>query len=384
VYTLGTGFPINGILGYSRDSQLGSPNLKPERMTTIEFGTDLNFFENRLGLEFTWYKSNSRDQIFSVPVSEATGYPEIITNVGEIENKGLELILSGTPVIASDFRWDVLVNYTRNRNRVVDLAEGLEEFAIGDQFGYVSSSVTMKLREGDPYGNLYGRSYQRYYGAVVPPDVTAVDFDRPLLIGANGFPVVNTQQLIIGNAMPKWLGGIRNTFSYKGLSLSFLVDARWGLDQYDQYHNFLSAFGKLSYSEHRDDVVVFDGVVADGTANTKQVWLGQGVGPDGVDYGGGFYRTYHRNVSENFVKDASYVKLRNASIGYRLPSSVLSRTPFKSVGITATVNNIILWTPWINYDPESFSSGAGSNATAFSGLGYPGVTSTQFTLNLTL
>src|SRR5690606_39098027 len=196
--------------------------------------------------------------------------------------------------------------------------------------------------------------------------------------------VVNTQQLIIGNAQPKWLGGIRNTLTYKGVSLSFLVDARWGVDQYDQYHNFLSAFGKLSYSENRNDVVVFDGVLADGTPNTQEVWLGQALGPDGRDYGAGFYRTYHRNVSENFVKDASFIKLRNASIGYQLPASLLSRTPFKSVGITATVNNIILWTPWINYDPESFSSGASSNATAFSGLGYPGVTSTQFTLNLTL
>src|SRR5690606_36989969 len=243
VYALGSGFPVNGVLGYSRDNRLGSPFLKPERSATIEFGTDLMFFENRLGLEFTWYKSNSRDQIFSVPVSEATGYPEITTNVGELENRGFEILLTGAPVVTSGFRWDVSFNFTRNRNRVVDLAEGLEEFPIGDQFGYVGSSVTMQLREGDPYGNLYGRSYERYY-ETPPTDLNAVDFSRPLLIGANGFPVVNTSQLIIGNAMPKWLGGIRNTFSYRGVTLSFLIDARWGLDQYDQYHNFLSAFGK--------------------------------------------------------------------------------------------------------------------------------------------
>lgn len=383
LYELSDGFPVNGQLGYSRGISKGSPELKPERTSTIEFGTDLTFLDNRLGLEFTWYQSNSRDQIFRVPVSETTGYGEIITNVGEIENKGIELLLRGTPVLRSDFSWEVLVNFTRNRNRVFNLAEGLEEFPIGSQFGYVGSSVTMKVREGDPYGNLYGRSYQRYY-ATAPANLTTLDHERPLLIGANGFPVLNTTQLIIGNAMPKWLGGIRNTFTYKGVSLSFLVDARWGLDQYDQYHNFLSAFGKLAYSENRNDVVVFDGVTVDGSANTKEVWLGQGIGPDGVDYGAGFYRSYHRNVSENFVKDASFIKLRNASIGYQLPRHILERTPFQSVGLSATVNNVILWTPWINYDPESFSSGAGSNATAFSGLGYPGVMSTQFTLNLTL
>src|SRR5690606_25024362 len=179
----------------------------------------------------------------------------------EIENNGFEFLLRGTPIVASNFRWDVLVNFTRNRNRVVDLAEGLDEFPVGSQFGYVGSDVTMQLREGDPYGNLYGRSYHRYY-ETAPENLTAVDYDRPLLIGANGFPVLNTTQLVIGNAMPKWLGGIRNTFSYGNITLSFLIDARWGLDQYDQYHNFLSAFGKLAYSENRNDVVVFDGVTA--------------------------------------------------------------------------------------------------------------------------
>ena len=382
VYELSSGFPVNGQLGYSRSVSKGSPELKPERTSTIEFGTDLTFLENRLGVEFTWYQSNSRDQIFRVPVSETSGYGEIVTNVGEIENKGIELLVRGTPVLTSDFRWEVLVNFTRNRNRVIDLAEGLEEFPIASQFGYVGSTVTMKVREGDPYGNLYGRSYQRYY-ATAPDNLTALDHGRSLLIGANGFPVLNTTQLIIGNAMPEWLGGIRNTFTYKGITLSFLIDTRWGIDQYDQYHNFLTAFGKLAHSENRNDVVVFDGVTADGSVNTKEVWLGQGIGPDGVDYGAGFYRNYHRNASENFVKDASFIKLRNASIGYQLPKSILERTPFKAVGLNATVNNVILWTPWINYDPESFSSGAGSNATAFSGLGYPGVMSTQFTLNLT-
>ncbi len=383
VYTKGVGFPIDGVLGFSRGNLKGSNELKPERTTTLEFGTDLNFFGNRLGLEFTWYKSNSRDQIFRVPVSETTGYAEIVTNVGEIENNGVELILSGTPVVSGDFRWDVLLNFTRNRNRIVEMAEGLNEFTIASQFGYVGSTVTMKLKEGDAYGNLYGSSYQRYY-ATLPTDLRYLDHDRALLIGANGFPVPNTQQLILGNSQPKWLGGIRNTLSYRNVTFSFLIDARWGLDQYDQYHNFLSAFGKLSYSEDRDDVVIFDGLTGDGSVNSTPVWLGQAIGPDGANYGAGFYRTYHRNVSENFVKDASFIKLRNVSIGYELPGTIIERTPFQSVSISATVNNIILWTPWTNYDPESFSGGAASNGTGFSGLGYPGVMSTLFSLNLTL
>jgi TonB-linked SusC/RagA family outer membrane protein len=384
VYEKGLGFPIEGVLAYSRAATRGNENLKPERTRTIDLGTELKFFDNRLGVEFTWYKSNSKDQIFQVPISETTGYALVVENVGEIENKGIELIVSASPVRTSSFQWDIFANFTRNRNRVVDIAEGLDEFPLEEQFGYSGSTVTMKLKEGDAYGNLYGTSYRRYYPDEAPDDLKYVDYDRPLLIGANGFPVRNTSQLVLGNAQPKWLGGIRNTFTYKGFSLSLLVDARWGVDQYDQFHNFLSAFGKLDYSENRNDVVVFDGVLADGTPNTKEVFLGQGVGPDGVDYGQGFYRVYFRTTSENFVKDASFVKLRNISLSYSLPKTWLQKTPFQSASVSATVNNIILWTPWINFDPESFSSGAGGNATGFSGLTYPSTMSTLFSVHLTL
>lgn len=384
VYEKGLGFPIDGILAYSRANIRGNQQLKPERTQTIDLGAEFRLFDDRMGLEFTWYKSNSRDQIFQVPISETTGYGLFVENVGEIENRGIEVVLSGSPVRTTDFEWNMLLNFTRNRNSVVDIAEGLDEFPIAEQFGYSGSTVTMKLKEGDAYGNLYGTSYQRYYGSEAPDDLKYLDHDRALLIGANGFPVRNTSQLVLGNAQPKWVGGIRNSFSYKGLMLSFLVDARWGLDQYDQFHNFMAAFGKLDYSENRNDVVVFDGVLADGTPNTKEVFLGQALGPDGVDYGQGFYRVYFRTTSENFVKNASFIKLRNVSLSYGLPKSWLQKTPFQSVSVSATVNNIILWTPWINFDPESFSAGAGGNATGFSGLTYPSTMSTLFSLNLTL
>jgi TonB-linked SusC/RagA family outer membrane protein len=391
VYTKGLGFPIDGTLGYSRDDLKGSSTLKPERTRTIDVGAELKFLDNRIGVEVAWYKSNSRDQIFKVPVSETTGYARIVTNVGEIENKGIEIILSASPVRSTDFKWDVMVNFTRNRNKVVDIAEGLDEFPIAEQFGYSGSTVTMKLKEGDPYGDLYGSSFQRYYPQdALPVNLKYLDHDRPLLIGTNGFPIRNTQQLVLGNTQPKWLGGIRNTFTYKSVSLSFLIDARWGQDQYDQFHNFLSAFGKLDYSENRNDVVVFDGLLEDGTPNTKEVFLGQSIGPDGVDYAQGFYREYFRRTSENFVKDASFIKLRNISLSYSLPKTLLQKTPFQAVSVSATVNNIILWTPWINFDPESFSNSPGpngnasGNTTGFSGLGYPSTMSTLFSVNLTL
>ena len=377
-------FPLNDQIGFTRGNVLGLPDLRPERTSSIELGTDLRFFENRLSLDLTWYRTNSRDQIVSVPVSNATGYTRFVTNAGEIQNQGIELILGVTPVRTADFSWDVSLNFSRNRNTVEAIREGIETIVVGDQFGYVGSTVTMQLIEGDAYGNLYGRSYERYYPEGAPEDLTVLDEDRPLLIGDNGFPLTNTDQLILGNAQPDWFGGITNTFTYRGLNLSFLIDARMGIDQYDQYGNFYSAFGKLAYSLNRNDVVVFDGVLADGSPNTQEVWLGQGIGPDGGNYGAGFYRNYYRGVSENFVKDASFVKLRNIRLGYTFGGSLLDATPFSAANVSVTANNIILWTPWDGFDPESFSAGAGGNATAFTGLGYPGVQSLFFTLKLTL
>ena len=377
-------FPLNGQVGFTRNNVRGTPELKPERTSSVELGTDLRFFENRLNLDFTWYQTNSRDQILSVPVSNATGFTSIITNAGNIQNQGIELILGATPIRTGNFSWDVSLNFTRNRNVIKELREGLEAIQIGSQFGYAGSTVALRLEEGDPYGNLYGSSYERYYPDGPPEGLRYLDEDRALLIGDDGFPVANSEQLILGNAQPDWFGGISNTFAYRGLELSFLIDARMGIDQYDQYGNFYSAFGKLAYSLNRNDVVVFDEVQADGSPNSQEVWLGQGVGPDGEDYGAGFYRNAYRGISENFVKNASFVKLRNIRLGYNFASSLLDATPFSAASVAIVANNIILWTPWDGYDPESFSEGAGSNATAFTGLGYPGVQSLFFTLNITL
>lgn len=375
------GVPLNGQVRFSRFGRFGDPELKPERTRAIELGADLRFLQNRLGLDFTWYKSNSKDQIIPVPVSEAAGFSTFVTNAGEIENRGVEFILRGTPVRNEDFRWEVSFNAAYNNNEVVSIREGIEEIEVGNQFGYAGSRVYMILREGEAYGNLFGSSYQRF-GA--DPENTFLNRDLPLVIGANGFPVRNGNLLVLGNAVPKWIGGLRNDFTYKGFDFSFLIDFRTGLEQYNQYDNFFSAFGIAEYTLARNDTRVFDGVLADGTPNTQEVWLGQGVGPDGRNYGAGFYRNTYRGVSENFVHDASFIKLRNITLGYNFQENVLEYLPFRTARVSLAANNIILYTPWDGFDPESFSAGAGGNAIGFTGLGYPGVQSLFFSLNLGL
>ena len=374
-------FPLGGQVGFTRFSQFGDLELKPEKTTAIEFGTDLRFFENRLGLDVTWYKSNSKDQIIPVPVSETAGFSTFVTNAGEIENRGWEFILRGTPIKQENFRWDVSFNASYNKNEVKSIKEGIEEIVVGSQFGYGGASVTIKLLEGEPYGNIFGASYSRL-GA--DPNSIYLNQGLPVIIGEDGFPDRNGSQLVLGNTTPKWIGGLKNDFTYKGFDFSFLIDFRAGVDQYNQYDNFFSAFGISKYTLNRNETIVFDGVLEDGSPNTQPVWLGQGEGPDGRDYGAGFYRNTYRTVSENFVQDAAFIKLRNITLGYNFQDNILKALPFESARLSVAANNIILYTPWDGFDPESFSSGAGGNATGLTGLGYPGVRSFFFTLNLGL
>jgi len=383
------GGPIaNSIIGWTRADIKTDPDLKPEFTSTFEAGAELRFFQNRLGVDFTWYTSKSTDLLMSVPIPSSSGYDVFYTNAGAIRNRGVEISLSGTPVKGRNFNWDVRVNFSTNRNRVLALRDDVDEVVVGSQFGYASSDATMKYIVGYPVGAIFGRSYARYYGNDPEPDLT-IDKSRPILIQSSGslagFPVINTTQKYLGNAQPNWIGAITNSFSYKGIGLSFLIDVRQGVQKYNQFANFMAAFGASKMTENRDETRVFDGVFSDGKPNDIPVYLGQGEGPDGRDYGNGYYRNVFRGVTEEFIEDASWVRLRNVSLSYQLPSRLLERTRFISgVNITLTGNNLWLHTDYTGFDPESSSFNAGNNAAdAFAGFTYPAVRSFLASINVT-
>ena len=370
---------------WTRGDARGDELLKPERTTTLEIGTELRFLKNRLGLDFNWYKLNSRDQIIPVSVSPSAGYTSVIINAGEIENKGIELVLNATPVKTQDFTWDATLNFARNRNKVVSIREGLSEIVVGSHFGYSGSTATMKYVPGYAVGNIYGSSYQRYYAGKADDKVT-VDNSLPIVIAATGsnagFPMRDATQRILGNSQPDWIGGLSNTLSYKNFTLSFLWETQQGQERYNQLGNFMSAFGIAKYTEDRNTSRVFEGVLPNGTPNTQTVWLGQGVGPDTRNYTAGFYRNVHRTVTENFVEDASWIRLRNLSLGYNIPTSILKRTFIQNINVSLTGNNLLLFTDYSGFDPETSSFSAGSNIDAFSGFSYPAVRSYLFSINV--
>ena len=373
-----------GVTGVTRASNLGDPGLRPEFTNTYEAGLEMSFFQNRLGFDFTYYNSLSEDQIIPINVSSSTGWVRALVNSGSMRNQGIEVILRGTPVKSTNFQWDAILNYSTNKNMVVSIRDGFTELPYGfSSGGYLNSPVTMKLIPGEPYGNIYGTVYARYYGGA-KEDPLRTDKSKPMIIGANGFPVlapVSTQKLL-GNSQPKGIAGFTNTFTYKNFSLSALIDARWGFQKFNRLENFFAAFGIADYTEDRRSYKVFDGVLADGTPNTKKVWLDQAMGPDGVNYGEGYYRNYYRAISEPFVQDASWVRLRSASLSYSFPKSWLPKKVIRNINLAVTGNNLILITSYYGLDPESISSDSGSNVDGSAGFTYPAARSIMFTLNI--
>jgi TonB-linked SusC/RagA family outer membrane protein len=378
-YNIGT--PLsNGVLPFTLDPQAGDANLKPEFTTSYEAGTELRFLKNRLSFDFTYYNNKSKDLIIPVSVAPTTGRNQIYLNSGSIRNKGVEISASGTPVQTSDFSWSVNANYTRNKNTVLSIYPGLTEIPMGSQFGYLSSTVTQKYVPGLPVGALFGRTYKRFGDTG-----TELNKSLPIVIGADGFPVLNpaTTQQYIANSQPKWIGSIGSTFKYKSLSLYVLFDTQQGVYRYNQLANFMGAFALQKSSENREDFVVFPGVTADGAPNTKSVWLGQGVGPDGVNYGNGYYRNVYRGGSETFIEDASWVRLRTATLSYALPEKFVQRSGFiNNATISFTGNNLWLSTKFTGFDPESSSTSSGSVTDGFAGFTYPATKSYIFSLNV--
>ncbi|MEO8820309.1 MAG: SusC/RagA family TonB-linked outer membrane protein, partial [Ginsengibacter sp.] len=378
------GSPINNTALWTRSNSAGVHDLRPEKTNAFEVGTDLDFLNSRFGLNFTWYRSKSNDLITDVATAASTGFTSITLNSADIQNKGVELSLRGTPIKTKNVTWNLMVNYSANRNEVVSIYPGLKQYTIGSSFGYGGAGPSFILTPGQSIGNIYGTHWVRYSGKN-PQDSLYIDKDLPIVIGANGFPLraPGSDQKVVGNSLPKWIGSISSTLNYKNWGFTFLIDTRQGLQKYNQLDNYMAAFGIAKYTENRDQTIVFPGVHADGTPNTTPVFLGQGVGPDGVNYGDGYYRKIYRGVTENFVQDASWVRLRTVSVSYTLPSKWLKKSIISRATVSFTGNNLWLSTPYNGFDPEASDAIAGSlTASSQAGFTYPQLRNYLFTVNV--
>ncbi len=355
--------PVTGneVNGFRQRSIVGDANLRPETTTSLEFGADLRFFNNRLGLDIAWFQQNSKDQIIQVPVTNTTGFSRFVTNAGEIQNTGIEILANVTPVRTRDFSWDVSLNYSSIEGEVISIREGIEQIEL---FSGGATGIAYRYVPGGKVGDLYGFKHER-------------NEDGELIIGSDGFPFIRTDTTyLVGNALPDFTAGMTNTFRWKGLSFSFLLEWRQGGDLVDMGIRNSIRNGLLDMTERRYEQVVFQGVTESGEPNTTPVEIN----------GESLYRSYGRynGSADVTLEDGSWFRLRRVSIGYSLPKALLGEGNFISgARISLTGNNLLINTPFRGFDPETNYFGSGSSIYGYTGLQSPGVRSYIAALNLT-
>jgi TonB-linked SusC/RagA family outer membrane protein len=331
-------YPLpNGIGGVELSNVAGNPFLKPERNKTSEIGTELRFLKNRIGLDVTYYRGVNVDQIISVTVPGSTGFTNQLINAGTIENKGWEIVGTFTPVQHKDFRWDIVTNFTRNRNMVLELP--VDRIALSG-FGNLRPLV----KKGEPYSVFYGTGFMRSQNGDV-------------IIGNDGYPLRQmptaenpSGDIKIGDPNPDFLLGIRNNFSYKGVGLTFLWDIRVGGDVANISTNWQRAQGVPTFTYDRGHMVVFKGVTADGSPNTQAVLIDQASYYARANYG-------DRTIAERFVEDGSWVRLRDVTLSYNLPKSLIGKIGLKSMDFGIYGRNLLLFTGYSGIDPETNFAG---------------------------
>jgi TonB-linked SusC/RagA family outer membrane protein len=310
---------------------LPNTTLKPQKNESLEFGADLRFFLDRVRLDFTYYNQKSINQIVDIATSAASGYTAKTVNAGRIDNKGVEILLALTPVKSNDFRWDITFNFAKNKNEVVELAEGIERFVLGSYW-----SLQVLAMPGGAYGVLYGYDFDR------APDGN--------IIYTNGLPTQGELKPL-GNATPDWLGGMLNEFSYKGWNASFLIDTKQGGDVYSMTTTWGRYAGALEETLiGREGGIVGDGVMPDGNG---------GFVPNTVVASAEAFNkaAYVSDVAYSSVFDGSYIKLREIKLGYTFKNS--NRIPIKDINVSLVGRNLaILSTTVPHIDPETaFNSG---------------------------
>ncbi|MBB3695987.1 SusC/RagA family TonB-linked outer membrane protein [Flammeovirga yaeyamensis] len=330
----GFGYSMGGIEGQMIPNQ----NLRPSMSSSYEFGLDLRLFNNKVGLDLAYYNQTATDQILPVDVSSASGFNQALINAGEIQNRGVELMINYSPIQTDNFSWDMMFTAAYNQNEVVSLTEGVESYLLMP----TSGSVSVQAIPGQAYGVIMGTTYVR-------------DDVGNIVVTENGLPVVSDEVSEIGNSIQPWMAGWRNTFNYKNFSLSVLIDGKFGGQIYSQTNASMYANGK-----HEDTI-----------EGRHDFYYGNGWNPGNLVLENGEAFTgsvdpelYYRQVAlinEQFVYDASFIKLREVSVSYRLPANTLEKTPFRNLSVTAYGNNLgYLWRNTPNIDPEaSFTSGNG-------------------------
>jgi TonB-linked SusC/RagA family outer membrane protein len=377
VYTLGSvsdgwatgdSFPFNGVAGFKLSNVLANPTITPERLLSRELGLELKLLNNRIGFDVTYYNNQNKDLLISVPVTGSTGFNAKYMNAATMENKGIEIMANVVPVMTHDFNWSLTLNFTKNKNKVLSLAPGVDNITLS---GFTGSTINVVA--GEAYGSMFSTSfYKDDQGRVIINDAAGAGY---------GFPIKDNTMRSLGGVAPNWTMGITNELSYKGIGLSFLLDIKNGGIMWNGTSSRMIGFGTAKVTENRNQSVVFDGVKGH---ITNGVLVTSGVANDiSATYSQYYYSTIAGGASpaeEQFVQKTDWTRLREVTLSYSF-GNLLKKTFVKQLKVYATGRNLWLKTPYTGIDPETSLAGA-SNAQGMDYFNMPNTKSYVFGVKL--
>jgi TonB-linked SusC/RagA family outer membrane protein len=341
-----------GFLSVPRD--VPNQNLVPEITTSTEVGAEFRLLKNRIYVDATYYSIITKDQVVALKTPESAGFSSFFKNVGQVSNKGIELMIGGIPVQTESFTWDVNINFAHNKNKLDNLVDGLQTY----QLGIVDNGgISILATAGGGFGDIYGYDYLRQDGKIV--------------VNAQGVPQAETNPKILGNYQPKATIGLTNSFTYKSFNVRALIDGRIGGEIYSFTDRGLWSNGVSEETlAGREGGIKVDGVFANGEANDITITAQQ------------YYQGVAGTISTPFIKDATNFRLRELAIAYSLPVSKW-KVPFKTASLSLIGRNLFfLYKKTDNFDPEASYSTNNAQGVAFYNL--PSTRSIGFSLNLGL
>jgi len=359
----------NGNTTAAPGNVLYDSSVRSELIKSWEAGFDIRFFNNRLGLDAAWYKTNATRQLLNLPMDPFSGYSSRKVNAGNIQNEGIEISLNGLILDnPKGLSWNSTAQFSLNRNKIIDLYPGVTLYDIK-----TLDAIQIVAVQGSYYGDIYGQTFQRV------EDKNDPNYGK-IIVGEDGLPLITTGKSKVGNQSPDWMLGWTNSFSYKGFNLSFLVDFRIGGDLYSATASNLYTRGNAAgtvVNGERQDFIVPNSVV-----QTPNGYTENKVPVTHQNYWERIGSTGNYGLPEMYTYDATNIRLRNITLGYDFNKAMLKNTPFQRLRLSATCNNV--WMIHYNLpgiDPESVSA-TNTNATGFENGAAP--TSRSFTFNVTV
>ncbi|MEC5167188.1 TonB-linked SusC/RagA family outer membrane protein [Flavobacterium sp. PL11] len=348
-----------------KNSSAPNPDLTYQSKTGIEFGVEASFFKNRLKADITIYREDTADQTIDLPSSATSGYEYISVNAGKLRNQGVEIFLSGTPIKTANFEWGVDLNFSKNKNSIVSLHPSINTYTISEA-RWAGASIVAQV--GGPYGTIIGKDFKKTPSG-------------EMILAANGLPTYTDEKVALGKGLPDWSAGLTNRFSYKGVTLQFLIDMKFGMDVYSMTNSVAAGKGLLdvttegrdAYNAARAQALATDPAFNPTSWVPTAGYVANGVVNKGTEANPIYEKNtkpispqaYWGNVFENtpapFIYDASYVKLREVSLGYSVPKNLYSGAKISSIYISTFVRNLFTFNKDLpNVDPESmYTSGNG-------------------------